>query len=242
MDKKKKISVIKALFITLLLALAFPTLAQDVNQIRFGDREYNYDVGNDSIKLLLKVNDSNGKSCKDVYPADFKDHFSLVENGDTIRNNKWKVKELTGGQRIPSDFTISVLVDLSIPESGKEDIYEAVRTLVEMAADSSVYLSFFGDQVSNSRLVNKENYAQFHGRFKEMASSKYFFSALYAKLTEFNHGEAQYVDQIKASSYKKESKICDRADKSVEKEENNNFLFIFTGGNENPQNEELNFT
>lgn len=234
MDKKEKISLVKALFINLLLALAFPALAQDVNQIKFGDRYYEYD----SITLKLKVTESNGKSCEDVYPSDFKNHFSLVENKDTISKNKWKVTPLTGGQRIPSGFTISVLVDLSIPESGKEDIYNAVKTLVDMASDSSVYISFFGDEVSNSRLVNKENYSQFHGRFKGLTNNKFFFSALYAKLAEFNYDEAKHVDLIKAHNYKKEERICERADKEHDK----NLLFIFTGGEKNPQNEELNFT
>ncbi len=232
----------KALFISVLLALAFPILAQDVNQIKFGGGKYDNKPGCDSITLYLKLTESNGNRIEDIVPSDLKNHFTFVENKDTIPNKKWKASLLTGGQRIPDDFTISVLVDLSIPESGKEDIYKAVKTLVDMASDSSVYLSFFGDQVSNSRLVNKNNYSEFHGRFMDMANNKFFYSALYAKLTEFNHGEAQYVDQIKSSGYKKVGKICERAEKSVEKEENNNLLFIFTGGNENPQNEELNFT
>lgn len=238
MDKKKKISVIRTLIITLLLALVFPALAQDVNQIDFGDKKYSYEVGNDSIKFLLNVKDSNGKRCEDVYPSDLKEHFTLVENGDTIPKSKWKVDLLEGGQRIPSDYTISVLVDLSIPESGKENIYNAVKTLVEMANDNSVYLSFFGDLVSSSRLVNKENYSEFHGRFKDMAQSKFFFSALYAKLAEFNHGTAQYADLVRTRGYVKEEEICERADQALDK----NLLFIFTGGNEHPQNEELNFT
>lgn len=239
MDKKKKISGINAFIISLLLAWVIPTQAQNVDMIRFGDKQYEYGVGNDSITLFLKVIDPSGKRCSDVYASDLRKHFSLMENGDTIPKEKWIVKLLTEGQRIPGDFTISVLVDLSIPQSGKKDIYEAVQSLVESAHDSCVYLSFFGDQVSNSRLVTKDNYKEFYNQFQETAQSKYFYSALYAKLTEFNFGNTEYDTLIKAqgNTYIKEERIFLRAKEARDK----NLLFVFTEGNEIPQFEELNF-
>lgn len=238
MDKKKKIIGIKAIFICLLLGWAFPTFAQTVDAIRFGDKQYEYGVGNDSIKFFLKVLDANGKRCNDVYATDLRNHFGLVEDGDTIKNDKWTVKTLTEGQRIPSDFTISVLVDLNIPQSGKSDIYEAVQTLVESAHDSCVFLSFFGDRVSNSRMVTKENYKDFYHQFQETAESKFFYSALYSKLTEFNFGDAEYDDKVKVQdNYNKENDIWLRAKDAPDR----NLLFIFTEGNKIPEFEELNF-
>lgn len=240
MDKKKKISGVKSLLIILLIAWAFPALAQSVKGIEFGGKQYEYGVGKDSITLLLKVTDNRGKPCEDVIVSDFKNHFDLVENlKDTISRSKCKVEELAGGQRIPNDFTISVLVDLSIPQSGKKDIYDAVKTLVNNTQDSCVYLSFFGDNVSNSRLVNKDSYEEdFYNRFMEPAQNKYFYSALYAKLAEFNSDDAEHSNLIKAHDYAKEDAIWKRANKALDK----NLLFIFTGGNEIPQNEDLNYT
>ena len=84
MDKKKKITGIKVLVISLLLGWAFPALAQEVNTIRLGDKQYEYGVGNDSIKLFLKVLDSDGKRCNNVYADDLREHFGLVEDEDTI--------------------------------------------------------------------------------------------------------------------------------------------------------------
>ncbi len=238
MDKKKKISGIKALFITLLFVLTIPTFAQDVSEIRFEDKNYEYGIGKDSITLFLKVLGSNGIRCNDVYADDIRKHFNLMENDDTIPKSTWTVTTLTEGQRIPSDFTISVLVDLSIPQSGKKDIYEAVQTLVESAHDSCVYLSFFGDWVSKSHLVTKRNYKEFEDRFYEQATSKYFYSALYAKLTEFNFGYTEYDTLIKTQSgYQKDERIFIRAKDAREK----NLLFVFTEGNEIPQFEELDF-
>lgn len=238
MDKKKKISRIKALFISMLIAWAFPIFAQDVDVIRFGDKQYDYSVGNDSISFFLKILESNGKRCNDVYADDIRNHFDLMENEDTVSRKNWKVEILTEGERIPSDFTISVLVDLSIPQIGKRDIYDAVHTLVEAAHDSCVYLSFFGDYVSNSHLVTKANYKEFENQFYESAESKYFYSALYAKLTEFNWGNTEYDLLVKTQSgYKKEDRIFVRAKDAKGK----NLLFIFTEGSEIPQHEDLNF-
>ena len=238
MDKKKKISAIKALFISLLFVWTIPTYGQEVGEIRFEDKSYEYGVGKDSITLFLKVLDPNGVRCNDVYADDIRNHFDLKENGDTIPKDQWTVTTLTEGQRIPSDFTISVLVDLSIPQSGKKDIYEAVRSLVESAHDSCVYLSFFGDWVSKSHLVTKRNYKEFEDRFYEHATSKYFYSALYAKLTEFNFGYTEYDSLIKTQNgYQKDERIFIRAKDAREK----NLLFVFTEGNEIPQFEELDF-
>ena len=252
MDKKKKISGIKALFISLLLALAFPAIAQDVSEISLGDKDYEYGDGKDSITLLLKVLDANGKRCNTVSSTDLKEHLDLVEDGDTIPKDKWTVKLRTEGQRIPGDFTISVLVDRGIPKAGKKGIYEVVRTLVESAQDSCVYLSFFGDYVSNSHLVTKKNYAEFENQFYEPAQDKYFYSALYAKLAEFNNEKLQdekfqyYETLVKAQDgYRKEKSIYEGASAAINDNPsdaiNKNLLFIFTEANLVPQFEELDF-
>ena len=238
MDKKKKITGIKVLIISFILNWTFPAIAQQVDVIRFGNQHYDYGVGNDSIKFFLKLLDPDENPCKGINDTDLKEHFGLVEDGDTIKNDKWTVKTLTEGQRIPDDFTISVLVDLSIPQSGKNDIYEAVKTLVESTHDGSVYLSFFGDEVSNSRPVTKENYKDFYNQFQESAQSKFFYSALYAKLVEFNYGNAEFDDKVKAqNAYQKEVNISLRAERALDK----NLLFIFTEGNKIPEFEDLNF-
>lgn len=244
MDKKKKISGIKALFISLLLALAFPAIAQDVSSISFGDKEYG--DGNDSITLLLKVLDANGKHCNTVSSTDLKEHLDLVEDRDIISKDKWTVKLRTEGQRIPGDFTISVLVDLGIPEKGKKGICDVVRTLVESAQDSCVYLSFFGDYVSNSHLVTKGNYAEFENQFYKPAQNKYFYSALYAKLAEFNDEKDKKDTLVKAEDgYRKEKSIYERASTTIDDNPsdaiNKNLLFIFTEANLVPQFEELDF-
>lgn len=247
MDKKKKISGIKALFISMLLVLAFPAIAQDVNKIRFVDKQLG--VGNDTITFFINVLGADDKHCYDVSAAHIREHFDLVENKDTISKNKWDVETLIDGERIPSDYTISVLVDLSISQKGKKEIYDAIQNLVNSAHDGSVYLSFFGDYVSNSQLVTKENYKDFYTYFQKEAQSKVFYSALIAKLAEFNDQERQdeelqsYETKIRSlDGYKKEKSICDRASAVVnDSVTNKNLLFIFTEANVKPQFEDLDF-
>lgn len=239
MDKKKKIIRFNILFISLLFAWVLPTLAQDVNTINFKEKYYEYGVGNDSITLFLKFLNSQGKSCNEINDTHLEERFDLVEDGNTVPKDQWQVKTLTEGRRIPKDFTISVLVDLSIPQNGKKDIYDAVQTLVESTNDSCVYLSFFGDYVSNTRMVTKENYKQFYNQFQETAENKFFYSALYAKLSEFNFANAEFDPLVKTQpDYKKEDGIFYRAQNARGK----NLLFIFTEGSTIPQYEEkLNF-
>ena len=238
MDKKKKISIISALFICMFLSWAFPTYAQDVDKILIKDKYYEDIVGKDSITLFLKILGHDEKSSAEVDTSDLRNHLDLLENNELVPNDNWTVKILTDGQRIPNDYTISVLVDQSIPISGKDKIYDAVYTLVKRAHDGCVYLSFFGEEVSESKLVTRENYKDFYNQFQESAETNCFYSALYAKLTEFNFGDTEYDDWIKKQKdYKKNRDIFLRAGEA----QDHNLLFIFTKGNDTPLFERLNF-
>ena len=131
-----------------LLAFVFTASAQDVSKIQFCDKKYEYGLGKDSITLFLKVLDSEGNSSADITVSDLEKYLVINEEGTMIASDRSQIVSLSSGQRIPGDFTFSVLVDLSIPESGKGQIFEAFSQLVESAPDSCVYLSFFGDEVT----------------------------------------------------------------------------------------------
>ena len=142
--------------ILVFVAVAFNMNAQDVSQIQFCDKKYEYGVGKDSITLFLKVLDSDKNRSTEVTIADLEKYLVVYEDGENIiPNDRRTVRSLSSGQRIPEDYTFSVLVDLSIPESGKAQIYDVVGKLVESAPDSCVYLSFFGDEITKSHIVTK---------------------------------------------------------------------------------------
>lgn len=235
MDKKKKMNMKRLFIILALLVSAFQVYAQDVAEIQFCDKKYEYGIGKDSITLFLKIRDSDGNRNQEVAIKDLENYLVIKEDGIIIPDGKRIISSLTSGQRIPNDFTFSVLVDLSIPEEGKKQICDAVRTLVESAADSCVYISFFGDDVTSSKLITKDNFQDFERHFSRSATNKYFYGALYAKLAEFSPSVVQYECFVKSEDgYHKNQDIIKRAE--INKE--NNILFVFTEGNVRPEYEE----
>lgn len=221
-----------------LVAIVLQAMAQDVSRIEFCDKKYEYGIGKDSITLFMKVMDSNGNSCKDIAPSDLEKYLVVYEDKGIIAPNRRKISVVSSGQRIPSDFTFSVLVDLSIPEAGKGQIFEAFGQLVESAPDSSVYLSFFGDDVTASQLVTRGNWRDFEPKFKVQSENKYFYGALYAKLSEFNTKGTDMESEVNtAEGYQRNAAITARAQKAKDK----NILFVFTEGNKRPTDETISF-
>jgi hypothetical protein len=235
MDKKKKISKLKALALATLFALTSAAYAQDVKEIQFCDKKYLPD--NDSITLFLKVLNSHNQSA-DVDTTILKQRLTITEDGTPIPREKYEICPLTSGQRIPANYTFSVLVDLSIPENGKGQIYDALKNLVESAHDSCVYLSFFGDKVGQSLLATKQNYPDLKEQFLFTANEKCFYSALYAKIAEFNWLNSPLEDIIDTEdNYTKIDAISVKAKENIDK----NILFVFTEGNTLPKIEQISY-
>ena len=221
-----------------LVAFTLSVSAQDVTKIQFCDKKYEYGIGKDSVTLYLKVLDSKGKPCSDLSISQLEKYLVINEDGAPISPDRRKIFSLSTGQRIPSDFTISVLVDLSIPEAGKGQIYEAFGKLVESAPDSCVFLSFFGEEVSSSQLVTKKNLASFKDKFMSHSDKKFFYGALYSKLAEFSNEKAELEDAVRTNGgYVKNASINRRAMQAKDK----NLLFIFTEGNMRPEDEQITF-
>lgn len=235
---KKKMTIQRLLSVLVFAVSAFSLQAQDVSNIQFCDKKYEYGQGKDSITLFLKVLDGKGASSKDVTVADLEKYLVVTEDGNIISPDRRKITAVSSGQRIPSDFTFSVLVDLSIPESGKSQIYETIGKLVDSAPDSCVYLSFFGDEVTKSEMVTKANYKSFQPRFAANAETKHFYGALYSKLTEFSKTAGEFDGEVKAvEGYAKNADIQRRAQLAKDK----NVLFVFTDGGKRSEDETISF-
>lgn len=228
----------RILIIMTLISVALVMNAQDVKQIVFCDKKYEYGVGKDSITLFLKVLDSDKNRSTEITVKDLEDRMDIKENGNRIQPSRRKIVSLSSGQRIPEDYTFSVLIDLSIPEDGKSQIYEVVGKLVESAPDSCVFISFFGDNVTPSQLVTKESYKTLKSHFLQNATNKYFYGALYAKLAEFDEMNAALEDSVTTQSdYSKNRNIINRARANKDK----NLLFVFTEGSKRPADEFITF-
>lgn len=238
MDKKKKMNVLNTLAAGLLLSVTLSVDAQNISKIQFCDKWYEYEVGKDSISLYFNVADKYDNRVSDVTPEELKDYLVIKEDGNLIREDRGNIRKVRGGRRIPSEYTFSVLVDLGIPASGKEQIYDAVSRLVESAPDSCVYLSFFGDDVTSSVVVDKDNYEDFREDFFEQSDRKVFYSALYSKLVEFGGGDTELDGSVMTHpGYLKNGEISRRALINEDK----NILFVFTEGLRRPEIEDISF-
>ena len=235
MDKKK--TLIQRLFVAcLLIFIAATTVsAQNVKQIKFCDKKYEYGIGKDSITLYFNVLDLEDKPIRNLKERELSSYLVINEDGNIIAPTRSKTFQISTGQRIPSEYTFSVLVDLSIPEAGKAKIYDAICKLVESAPNGCVYLSFFGDEVTPSVALTKDNVTKFKDSFNKTSENKYFYGALYAKLAEFSKSKAEFEESVITSSdYKRNSEISQRAYKNQDK----NILFVFAEGYKSPTIEE----
>ena len=235
MDKKK--TLIQRLFVACLLFFIAATTvsAQNVKQIKFCDKKYEYGIGKDSITLYFNVLDLEDKPIRNLKESELSNYLVIKEDGNIISPTRSKTFQISTGQRIPSEYTFSVLVDLSIPEAGKAKIYDAICKLVESAPNGCVYLSFFGDEVTPSVALTKDNVTKFKDSFNKTSENKYFYGALYAKLAEFSKSKAELEESVITSSdYKRNSKISQRAYKNQDQ----NILFVFAEGYKSPTIEE----
>ena len=235
MDKKK--TLIQRSFVAcLLIFIAATTVsAQNVKQIKFCDKKYEYGIGKDSITLYFNVLDLEDKPIRNLKGSELSNYLVIKEDGNIISPTRSKTFQISTGQRIPSEYTFSVLVDLSIPEAGKAKIYDAICKLVESAPNGCVYLSFFGDEVTPSVALTKDNVTKFKDSFNKTSENKYFYGALYAKLAEFSKSKAEFEESVITSSdYKRNSEISQRAYKNQDQ----NILFVFAEGYKSPTIEE----
>lgn len=236
MDKTKKM-IFRVLAVMGLLLSTGLLNAQNISEIQFCGRKYEYEVGKDSISLFFNMLDKYGNRVQELTPEQL-EYLVIREDGEVIPRDRSEVSYVDFGQRIPNEYTFSVLVDLSIPQSGKDQIYNTVARLVDSAPDSCVYLSFFGDNVSSSSLVTKSNYKYQKEKFSNQSENKYFYSGLYSKLLEFSDNSTVKDSLIKVENgYVKNASIANRAKLNTDK----NILFVFTEGSKRPSDEDLMF-
>lgn len=237
MDKKKKMILRMLMVVGFMFTTGF-VKAQEVSEIQFCDRKYEYEIGRDSITLFFNMLDKYGNRVQDLTSEQLEKYLVIKEDGNVISPNRSEVSFVNSGQRIPSEYTFSVLVDLSIPQKGKEQIYYTVERLVESAPDSCVYLSFFGDDVTSSSVVTRANYKLQKDNFLVQSENKYFYSGLYSKLLEFSDNETGKEELIKVQdAYAKNAHIAQKAKDNAGK----NILFVFTEGSKRPSDEDLMF-
>lgn len=229
MDKKKTLTLLIAAWLVAICASAAGT----PEKLQFYDRSYTYGLGHDSINIYFNVFGADGKRISNLTQRDFDRFLTLTEDGVPVEG--FSVRHLESGIRIPKDYTFSVLLDRSIPDPGKRQIIQAVRKFVETAPDSCVYVSFYGDGVSNTTLASGKNLPQIEKAFMEHSNGKSFYSGVYAKLAEFSTAPAPEIGDIRALDYKVNPALAARRAVNPGK----NILMVFAEGSRRPDDEIL---
>ena len=197
--------------------------AQEYN-VEFCGKKYENRPGSDTVTLYLKIVDQDGERIKNVDRKTVKKNLQILENGNTIPEESRVIQTVTEGQRISGEYTFSIMIDQTIPQENKEQLFEAVRELVESAPDSCVYLSFFGEKVTKTEMVTLDNYDNYKDYFLRTENDRAFYEAIYAKLCELNDDNPDSEILSDADSYPSNHFLRNRAGHN--KDKNNLFVFI----------------
>lgn len=232
MDKKKTIGHLLFL-VGCIICLGSGVSAQtSVKSLSFRDRSYGLGAGNDSIKIYFNVFGENEKRISNISVDEFKQYVTFREDGVKIENPQ--IRKVSSGVRIPKDLTFSVLLDQSIPDAGKRRILEVVKQFVEAAPDSCVYVSFYGNEVTNSIEATTANFSEIENKFMEKSTGKVFYSGVYSKLVELANASSD-LNNVRASCYQSNPAIGLRAAEHPGK----NYLMVFAEGSLRPDDENL---
>lgn len=225
MDTKKTLNRFLAVICLMMLSAA-SVFGQNIKEIKFCDKKYEKAIGKDSVTLFFNMLDPQGHRISNVSVKEVDAYLVVKEDGEDIPNSNRRIFAINSGQRIPSEYTFSVLIDQTISNSGKQQILKVVEKLVESAPNGCVYISFFGDEVSNTELLTRDNIGSFRDQFNRTSEKKCFYGALYAKLAEFSKTEASLEKSVIAQNYVRNAEISKRAAENADK----NILFVFTEG------------
>ena len=231
MDKKKTLNI-PLILLGIFMMFGQVVSAQTPARLQFCDRAYEYGIGNDTIKLFFNIYGENGKTLPNVSPRDFSQFLNLYEDGQRIP--EFSVRRLNSGIRLPKEYTFSILLDQSIPSEGKLQILKAVRQFVDIAPDSCIYVSFYGDGVSNTTIATSRNMPDIEKAFMTNTTGKAFYSGVYSKLAEFTQG-AMDLSAVRSTDYRQNPAISTRAGINPDK----NILMVFAEGSRRPDDEAL---
>ena len=173
----------------------------NVNYIEM-DRSINADT------LYFRFNILDKKTTeKDDWGELAKNNIEIVSGNkeagiDTVR----KLKNSKGS--IPGNILVSLLVDRSIHSDEMEKIRDAVNHFVKVLPEHTVYISFFDDQLGDSKEITSENFDVFQKEFTVTGNNKIIFDAALKKFQELcgENGftsDSTFIKKIRNEAVKK---------------------------------------
>jgi hypothetical protein len=177
------------------------------------------DKNKENEKRMLFIDESDSVNIEVV---EFVDSEPDILPITYIPNSLKKLKVDTTKGSIPSDITISLLVDHSgsIGDEEYDKIKQAILAFVEKVPTGSLYYSSFSNDISQSVVLTKENFDSVTKRSTRTNTALY--NAIYTKLLEFDI-DALVPNQDNEKQYKRNLNLSNR-------KKANNYLIVLTDG------------
>ena len=177
---KRKIPLLLGVFVLL-----------SCTEIRYHDNNADYIVNaiemdwsddNEDIRFRFNVIDKKADD-KVVWKEMTKEHIDVVSDGEfmTVKDLS-KLPNQAG--YIPDNIIVSLLVDKSIQAGDMDQVRKAVIKFVEELPENSVYISFFDEELRNTKKITLENFTEFSSEFTISTNYKLLFDAALKKFKE----------------------------------------------------------
>ena len=103
MDTKKKI-IRKLIALCMAMSVILSMSGQDIKQVKFCDKKYEYGVGKDSLTLYFNILNAEGKRVQNISTNQLQNYLVIKEDGSLIPSSSCKINAITSGQRIPAEY------------------------------------------------------------------------------------------------------------------------------------------
>ena len=177
----------------LLLACSKPSTPD--NRAAYRVNPIELDWASDAADIYLKFNIiDNSIDDKVLWSELTKENIEVVSD-----NKSMTVKDVTRltSQKgsIPDNILVMLLVDRSIRSDDMENVHQAVGNFVTALPENTVYISFFDEQLRNSKRITSENFNDFQDEFTVTSNYKYLFDAALKKFQELCGEKGLTTDQ-----------------------------------------------
>ncbi len=157
-----------------------------------------WSVNADTLFMYFRIVDTLTQ--KKVIWDNLKETSSIVETGGNPPK-KGLIKKITDKtikrELISQHAVFWLVVDRTILENEMSNLKETILNTVKNLPDSTVYISFFDEEITASKLITKDNFDDFQNDFAVKDTSKNLYQAILQKFDELT----QYDKELGISRY-----------------------------------------